>query len=234
MIYSNKKVLIIDDDPKFRSIIRKILEQKGVIIKEAATLSEAFTILDKITPDLVMLDLNLSTKVHGTELLKLRQEDTRLSLIPILVCSATSKKEAIKKVFELGATDYMIKPIRPDYLLLKIKKCLKDIKKVEYTLSENDKVLESKLKLEVWAEVVALSETHCQIRSPIKFTAQEKISINFSEFSNILSNPKTCISDISSRPNSHGIYDTYCTIIGIGEKEASQIRKLKSSWKKAI
>jgi len=114
-----KKILVVDDDPINRKLIVKILSKKGFDAVEAGNGVEAFSILEKESFDIVLLDIVMPV-MDGIEFLKeikLKPEYLNLPII-ILTTDDTKKVEALN----LGANDVIIKPISPVTLLETIEK----------------------------------------------------------------------------------------------------------------
>lgn len=116
------KVLIIDDEPLARSIVRSFLEEKVgyEIIGECSNGYEGLKSIDALKPDLVFLDIQMP-KINGFEMLELVDE-------PISVIFTTAFDEFALKAFETSAIDYLLKPFseeRFDQALEKWKNTLK-------------------------------------------------------------------------------------------------------------
>ena len=115
----SKKILVVDDDPINRKLIVKILSKKGFDAIEAGNGIEAFSILEKESFDIILLDIVMPV-MDGIEFLKeikLKPEYLNLPII-ILTTDDTKKAEALN----LGANDVIIKPISPVTLLETIEK----------------------------------------------------------------------------------------------------------------
>jgi len=114
-----KKILVVDDDPINRKLIVKILSKKGFEAVEAGNGVEAFSLLEKESFDIILLDIVMPV-MDGIEFLKeikLKPEYINLPII-ILTTDDTKKVEALN----LGANDVIIKPISPVTLLETIEK----------------------------------------------------------------------------------------------------------------
>lgn len=102
------KVLIIDDEPLARSIVRSFLEGKEEyeIVGECANGYEGLKSIDALKPDLVFLDIQMP-KINGFEMLELVDD-------PISVIFTTAFDEYALKAFETSAVDYLLKPFSED------------------------------------------------------------------------------------------------------------------------
>ena len=108
------KVLIVDDASFVRMMIRQVLTHLGhTNILEARNGLEAIELYKGNTPALTILDITMP-ELDGLSALK-----EIISFNPtakVIMCSAVSQKDVIRKALELGALDFMSKPFRPDEL----------------------------------------------------------------------------------------------------------------------
>jgi two-component system chemotaxis response regulator CheY len=105
-------VLVVDDDPMARLILRQILQgHLGAVVTEACNGVEAIVALDTSKFDLVLLDLEMPIMDGMTVLRAIRASD-RLSSQPVIVLSASRKDENVVHSIKLGVSDYLTKPFR--------------------------------------------------------------------------------------------------------------------------
>lgn len=111
------KILIVDDMLVNRKLMKKVLVDTvdGVEFFDAEDGFQALDRLEKQEIDLVILDLMMPGK-DGYEVLSDMKADHRFSDIPVIVNSAITDMESIKKTLELGAMDYFTKPITPEQM----------------------------------------------------------------------------------------------------------------------
>jgi len=112
---SQTRVLLVDDSKYFRLILRTILLGIGIReICESGDGAEAFAILKEDPFDLVFLDLKMPV-IDGLEFIDLvrRAPDTPARDIPIVVVSADGRRESVETAVERGASDFLVKPVRP-------------------------------------------------------------------------------------------------------------------------
>ncbi|WP_127957796.1 two-component system response regulator RssB [Serratia microhaemolytica] len=104
----NKRILVVEDEQAFRSVLVNYLESQGAKTNEAANGLIALRTIETVTPDLILCDLSMP-KMTGIELI----EQLRLQgiQIPVLVVSATNKMADIDKVLRLGVQDVLLKPL---------------------------------------------------------------------------------------------------------------------------
>ena len=119
-----QKVLLCDDELMNRKVASKILIKEGFEVIEAINGQEAIEILQNTKVDLILMDLMMPI-MDGYEATKIIKNTDKLSNIPLIVISALSDKDAITKALELGAKEYITKPIDIMEFRLKVKNILK-------------------------------------------------------------------------------------------------------------
>ena len=112
-----QKILIVDDMPVNRKLMKKVLRDTVGDIEfiDAEDGFQALEFLDRYDIDLVILDLMMPGK-DGFEVLSDMRKNQWHRDIPVIVNSAISDMESIKKTLELGAMDYFTKPITPEQM----------------------------------------------------------------------------------------------------------------------
>src|SRR5580693_4796511 len=111
------KVLIVDDEPPIRKLLRLGLRTRGYKLLEASDGKTSLRLLSQ-NPDLIILDLELPD-VEGLELLrKIRGRDHR---VPIIVLSNHGSEAGKVEALDHGANDYVTKPFGMDELLARIR-----------------------------------------------------------------------------------------------------------------
>jgi two-component system, OmpR family, KDP operon response regulator KdpE len=115
------KVLVVDDEPPIRKLLRMGLSTQGYDILDAPSGKVALELIAQ-KPDLVILDLGLPD-IEGLELL--RQIRQRNEGVPIVVLSSRGEEAAKVQALDLGADDYVTKPFGMDELLARIRAALR-------------------------------------------------------------------------------------------------------------
>ncbi|MBC8184093.1 sigma-54-dependent Fis family transcriptional regulator [candidate division KSB1 bacterium] len=123
----NEKILIIDDDPQIRMLLKDRLEANGYLIFQAENGIKGFDVATKKNPDLILLDLNMP-EMDGFEVLTRLNRELPETTVVILTAHGTIERAV--EAMKLGAYDFLPKPSKPDHILLVVKKALerKDLK----------------------------------------------------------------------------------------------------------
>ena len=116
-------VLIVDDSHASLKLLSEILENNGYKTITADHARKAFEALDNILPDIILLDL-MMPEITGYQALKTIIANDRTSDIPVIIISARTERMDIQKAFDLGAVDYITKPIVIKELLEKVEGAL--------------------------------------------------------------------------------------------------------------
>lgn len=118
MEVSNKKILLVEDDPNFGSILKDYLTMNDFDVTLAKNGMEGFEKFKKDTFDLCILDVMMPYKDGFTLAREIRDKNKE---IPIIFLTAKTMKEDVLKGYKVGADDYLNKPFDSEVLLMKIK-----------------------------------------------------------------------------------------------------------------
>jgi two-component system phosphate regulon response regulator PhoB len=106
-----KRVLFVEDDPDLVALARRWLEREGYQVEHAATGAAALAALSgPELPDIVLLDVMLP-QVDGFEILRLIRGGERTRALPVVMVTSFTRDKDAARGRELGATDYIVKPI---------------------------------------------------------------------------------------------------------------------------
>lgn len=111
-----KTILVIDDSTTNVVLLQAVLNNKGYEIETALSVKEAHNVLSKKIPQLILLDL-LMPRINGFEFLQEIKADSKYKDIPIVVVSALTDQDTVKKTMDLGATSFIKKPVDIQNLL---------------------------------------------------------------------------------------------------------------------
>jgi len=122
------KILVVDDDPDFVNLTRRILQRKGYEVLTAASGQQALAVMRKEKPDLVLLDIMMSYILDGLDVSREMAQDPALKDVPVIMVTSLTgaRAEAASLSGEYVPVDEWIhKPIDPDRLLARIEDALK-------------------------------------------------------------------------------------------------------------
>jgi len=114
-------VLLVEDERELRATLAEALRVEGFTVHTAASLAEAFALLEHAVPDLVLLDLGLPDGDGETLLAAVRRERN----IPLLVISARDHDGGKVRLLDAGADDYLVKPFSIGELLARMRVALR-------------------------------------------------------------------------------------------------------------
>jgi two-component system response regulator ResD len=115
-----KSVLIADDEPITRTLVRLLLERDGYSVIEAHNGQEAVELALRHTPSLIVMDLNMPTMDGYEAIAQIRRVDG-LESTPIVVVTMEDGAKVADQVLALGADDYIMKPFEPAVLTARVK-----------------------------------------------------------------------------------------------------------------
>ncbi|MDO4782686.1 MAG: response regulator transcription factor [Capnocytophaga felis] len=146
---TSKKILLVEDDPNFGTVLRDYLVMSGFDVALAKNGMEGFDRFRKEPFDLCILDVMMPYKDGFTLAKEIREKNEK---IPIIFLTARTMREDVLKGYKVGADDYLNKPFDSEILLMKIRSMLQrksietvaDSKKFEFEIG--DFFLNSKLR----------------------------------------------------------------------------------------
>ena len=103
-------MLVADDQPVGRELIRAVLESSGYEVVEAADGEEALGVALSRLPDLILLDIQMPLR-DGISVVTELRSDPRFESTPVIAVTATAMKGDMQKGMEAGFTDYLTKPV---------------------------------------------------------------------------------------------------------------------------
>jgi CheY-like chemotaxis protein len=127
--HGRQRVLVTDDEPITRMLVKLLLEKSQFEVLEAANGRDAVEIATRERPDLVLIDLNMP-EMDGYEAIARMRRDLSLATMPILVLTSEEGPGVERRVLELGADDYIMKPFNPDVLLSRVNAVFRRLKVV--------------------------------------------------------------------------------------------------------
>ncbi len=112
-----KNVLIVDDEPYILKILAYKLRREGYTAYEAESAEEAWAVLQEHPVDLVLLDVVLATPVSGFDLARRMREHESTRELPIVMLTARTLADDVRRGREIGAMGYITKPFSPAEVL---------------------------------------------------------------------------------------------------------------------
>jgi len=114
-----KNILAVDDKPFFLNMIISQLQNENYKLTCVTTAKDALKFLEKQTPDLFILDIEMP-EMNGLDLAQKIRDMGKTA--PIIFLTASTKKDYIAKAKKTGASDFVVKPVNKQQLIEKIKK----------------------------------------------------------------------------------------------------------------
>lgn len=118
-------ILVVDDEPRIRSIIKKYAEFEGYTVTEAADGMEAVHFCRSAEFDIIIMDI-MMPELDGFSACR---EIRKISNVPIIMLSARGEEYDKINGFELGIDDYVVKPFSPKELMLRVEAIMKRAKR---------------------------------------------------------------------------------------------------------
>lgn len=112
-------ILVVDDEPQFRRVMRIALEARGYDVREAGSGPDALAMVEKDVPQLVLLDWQMPGP-NGLEICRTLRDSLRIPVIVVTSKNRSGREQAIAA----GANDYITKPFEFDYLMARVESVL--------------------------------------------------------------------------------------------------------------
>lgn len=115
-----KRILVIDDDARLRQHFAEILRLDGHQVIEARNGREGIELARKESPDLVLCDITMP-EMNGHRVLETLRASPATAALPFIFLTGWSEQEDVRTGMNLGADDYLTKPVVPDDLLAAVR-----------------------------------------------------------------------------------------------------------------
>lgn len=116
-------MLVVDDEPMARMLLRLMLVRAGFEVIEAEDGSNALRLVAEQSPDVVILDV-MMPGMDGFEVCEVLRRSKNKVELPIVMLSAKTDHQSIRRGLELGANSYLTKPISPEVLTAHVREIL--------------------------------------------------------------------------------------------------------------
>lgn len=234
-IVERGNVLIVEDSPDARLLIKGILRQAGYRVLEADTGEKAIAIIEE-APSLilVLLDMNLSDSgLNGLEVFECIKPLKEEKNFKVIFVSGTKDKEVIATAIKNGADGFVIKPIRPSYLLQKITSVIGSTKhseeiesKYKVKLSFQASLTESNVLPEI--EVVEITYSTIVLKSSSDFIVGSLIMLKCQKLENELDYPNPFnLKVLRTIKKDFGLYYARCEMLALPANHEEKMKHLK-------
>ena len=123
MVKEQFSLLVVDDNEMNRDLLRRRLSRQGFRVTLAVDGRQALEMMKAEEFSLVLLDI-MMPEMNGYQVLELLKADSALRHIPVIMTSALDELDGIERCIEMGAEDYVTKPVNPVLLKARITACL--------------------------------------------------------------------------------------------------------------
>ena len=118
-----KKIVLAEDNSMLSTLLKFKLEKEGYSLFIAENGKETIELIEEHNPQLILTDIMMPF-ISGLEVISHVRNILKLQT-PIVVFSAAGQEKIVLKAFDLGATDFMSKPLSPNELLVRVKRLLR-------------------------------------------------------------------------------------------------------------
>ena len=164
-------VLVVEDDPDIRELLRFTLERAGLKVVEAESGEDALTVLDGPQPSLAIIDWMLPG-INGVELTQRLRKDPLTSAMPLIMLTARGEEADKLKSFDSGIDDYLTKPFSPKELVARVKALIR-----RTGLPEDGHIIVQGLDLDIAAHRLTINGDPIPI-GPTEFSLLELLMSN--------------------------------------------------------
>lgn len=138
-------ILVVDDSALIRKMVSRSLEEAGFQVMIAENGKQAMARIMERHPDLIISDIRMP-EMDGIEFCKKTHDDPDLAVIPFIVMSTNSERGIMRRLFELGASSYLVKPFNMEQLVITVERLLSDnflilLKQKQVYCDENKMIL---------------------------------------------------------------------------------------------
>lgn len=114
------RVLVVDDDPAVVQVVTSVLSVSGFLVDSALDGRQAIPRMEEFNPDAVLLDLMMPGR-DGFELCRLMRVNPRFSNTSVVMVTGRQDLDARQRGLECGATDFILKPWKPEDLVIRVR-----------------------------------------------------------------------------------------------------------------
>ncbi len=140
-------VLVVDDNPDNRDLLVRHIQRQKHSAVTAENGEQALHLIQAQPFDLVLLDI-MMPGISGFEVLEHMKADPQLQTLPVVIVSALNELDSVEKCIELGADDYLVKPINAKLLKARISNCIDKKRLHDLEQAHQEDLARSKAQLE--------------------------------------------------------------------------------------
>jgi DNA-binding response OmpR family regulator len=123
----NRTILVCDDNELLVELLSFRLENKGYRVLIARDGAQAVALAEQHLPDAIILDTMMPV-MDGQLVLRRLRSQTETAAIPVIMLTARKQQRDIVDAFDLGASDYLVKPFIPEELMMRLARLLPELK----------------------------------------------------------------------------------------------------------
>ncbi|MCX5686659.1 MAG: response regulator [Candidatus Omnitrophica bacterium] len=116
----SRKILVVDDEEDFLSLIKIALEERGFEVVTSTNAIDAGIVMSSTLPAVILMDIKMPG-INGFQACEAIKKNPVTKDLPIIVLSALSDESDIKKAQHIGVADYFVKPVNIEKLISKIR-----------------------------------------------------------------------------------------------------------------
>jgi putative two-component system response regulator len=121
----NHCILLVDDSATIRQIVSKALEEAGFQVMTAENGNQGLTRIKEKRPDIIISDINMP-EMDGIEFCKRIHADPNLAIIPFVIMSTNSDRAIMRRMMDLGASGFLVKPFNVEQVVITVERLLSD------------------------------------------------------------------------------------------------------------
>jgi CheY-like chemotaxis protein len=229
MTLRGKHAVIIDDDKNFRILLKSVLENAGLFVRESSSVKSAFQDLQDKVPHLIFLDMNMPEE-SGLQFLERKSKNPILKNVPVLVLTAHSEKELVYRALLSGATEYLLKPLNSEILLKKVRKIVKD---KEFFHIDIDQSIRCQVSFQ--GELIGVGPSGMFVASSVKLLDQQRIHLT-GRIGDVFNRNKFLLESDSKKSHfsGSGKYISWLNYSDLTQKEIGTVTKVSSRWNQIV
>lgn len=218
---AEKRVLLVDDNPSDRMIVKALLAKSGLMATEAADAHEALETLNDETLEFALFVIDLQMpKVSGHELVKRLRRMERTKKTPILIMSGRNRPIDIQTSIMVGANDYIIKPMDLQILEEKVDRLTKG-SSGQWNLYEVPKPVQV-AEASILISILKINELGAEVRMSFEMPKDHTFTFTFDPLGQ--KGLKECLAKVESVVKTPEGFAYKISFVGLTEADRKKIR----------